>query len=76
MYFSIDKIEGDKATLIGEDRKPLVVPLSLLPEGSQSTGMLKYQDGAFHAAPQKTAEQQKKIAGMLSQLLNKDGNQR
>lgn len=69
MFFSIDRIVSGKAELIGEDRKPLQVPVDMLPEGAKAGEMLFYSNGKFTLAPDKTAERRSRVAGMLGALL-------
>lgn len=71
MFFSIDRIiMGGKAELIGEDRKPLQVPVDMLPEGAKPGDVLFYSNGKFTPAPEKTAERRSRVAGMLGMLLS------
>ncbi|MDL2254402.1 DUF3006 domain-containing protein [Ruminococcaceae bacterium OttesenSCG-928-I18] len=69
MLFSVDRIIGKTAVLIGEDQKPLEVPLSMLPKGVKPGEMLYYENNEFQYAPEKTKERRETIAGVLSQLL-------
>ena len=69
MYFSIDRILGPAAVLIGEDGKPLDLPVSFLPEGSKPGDMLFYEEGKFTPAPEKAKERRERVAGMLGILL-------
>lgn len=72
IYFSIDRFEGKTAILIGEDAKPLDVPVSMLPQGVKPGEMLLYEDGEFLKAPEKTQERRKEVADMLAKLLKSD----
>lgn len=69
MYFSVDKISGKLAELVGEDKKPLTVKTSMLPPGTRQGEMLYYNKGRFFAAPDKTAERRTAVANMLEKLL-------
>ena len=69
MLFSVDRIIGGTAVLIGEDQKPLEVPLSMLPQGTKSGDMLYYEENCFQQAPEKAAERREAIAEMLGKLL-------
>lgn len=70
MYFSIDRIIKGKAMLIGEDKKPLEVPLSLLPGGVKSGDMLLYtSSGKFVLAEERARERREGVADMLATLL-------
>lgn len=69
MYFSIDRIVKGKATLIGEDKKPLVVSQSLLPAGSKSGDVLLYKNGKFVNDTEKTLQRRQRMGEMLTTLL-------
>lgn len=69
MFFSVDRIIDGKAELIGEDKRPLTVPVSMLPPGTREGDMLYYANGAFTPAPDKTAERRSRVADMLERLL-------
>lgn len=69
MYFSVDRIVGRKATLIGEDKKPMQVPLTFLPRGTKAGDMLLYRDRHFEKAEEKQRERREGIADKLSKLL-------
>lgn len=70
MYFSVDRIIKGKAMLIGEDRKPLEVSLSLLPPGTKSGDMLIYTNsGKFIQAEERARERREGVAEMLGILL-------
>ncbi len=69
MFFSVDRIVGSKAELMGEDRSPLTVPVAMLPPGTREGDMLFYSKNGFSAAPEKTAERRSRVADMLAQML-------
>lgn len=69
MFFSIDRIVGGRAMLMGEDNKPLEVGVDLLPPGAKAGDMLYYEKGRFTAAPNKTRERRERMADVLGQLL-------
>ncbi|MGD9560476.1 MAG: DUF3006 domain-containing protein [Oscillospiraceae bacterium] len=69
MYFSIDRFEGERAVLMGEDGKPLEVGRAMLPDGARAGDMLYYHKGRFVLAPDKTGERRERVADMLGQLL-------
>lgn len=70
MYFSVDRIIKGKAVLIGEDRKPLTVPLDMLPAGTKSGDMLLYTNsGKFIQAEERARERRQGVAEMLGVLL-------
>lgn len=70
MYFSVDRIIKKRAMLIGEDKKPLEVPLELLPDGIKSGDMLLYtSSGKFVPAEEKARERRQGVADMLGVLL-------
>jgi hypothetical protein len=69
VFFSIDRFEGETAVLIGEDRRPLEVPVSLLPQGAKPGEMLFYGKDGFSPAPEKTAERRGRMAAILEKLL-------
>lgn len=77
MYFSIDRIIKGKAMLIGEDKKPLEVPLSLLPEGVKSGDMLQYtSSGKFVMAEERARERREGVAEMLATLLGRGDDEK
>lgn len=69
MFFSVDRIISGKAELIGEDKRPLAVPVDMLPPGTREGDMLYYSNGAFTPALDKTAERRSRVADMLERLL-------
>lgn len=69
MYFSVDRIIKKRAVLIGEDKKPLEVPLDMLPGGIKTGDMLYYDRGGFILTPDKAAERRERVAEMLEVLL-------
>lgn len=71
MFFSVDRIVQGKATLVGEDKKPLEVPVAMLPPGAREGDMLYYGKAGFEPAPDKTAERRSRVAGMLELLLER-----
>ena len=71
MYFSIDRVVGKTAHLIGEDQKPLDVPVAMLPAGAKNGDMVRFKDGVFLCAPQKTEERRAHMADMLETLLKR-----
>ena len=70
MFFSVDRIGGETAELMGEDKRSLTVPVSLLPAGTREGDMLFYGREGFVAAPEKTAERRSRVADMLGKLLD------
>ncbi len=70
MFFSVDRIVGGKAELMGEDRSPLTVPVNMLPPGTREGDMLFYGKDGFCAAPDKTAERRGRVADMLGKMLH------
>lgn len=72
MFFSIDRIVDGVAMLIGEDRKPLEVPAHMLPNGAKEGDTVRYRNGMFFPAPEKTAERRAMVADMLALLLQGD----
>lgn len=72
MYFSVDRIVSGKAMLIGEDGKPLEVPVSMLPKGAKEGIMLWYEKGKFTLDEGKTEERRAQVAEMLGILLNSE----
>lgn len=70
MFFSIDRIVGDIAVLIGEDGRALEVPVAMLPVGAKAGEMLYHGNEGFSLAPDKTAERRSRVAGMLELLLH------
>lgn len=71
MYFSIDRKTGGKAMLVGEDKKPLEVPLAMLPPGAKEGEMLLYQNGKFLPAEDKTKERRERVSETLAMLLKR-----
>ena len=71
MLFSIDRIIGKTAELIGEDGKALQVPSNMLPKNARSGDMLDYREGAFQPAPDKAEERRERVGEMLSMLLRR-----
>lgn len=69
MYFSLDRIVSGKAMLLGEDGKPLEVPLSMLPEGAQNGDMFFFENGKFTKDENKAKERRERVAEMLEVLL-------
>ncbi len=69
MFFSVDRIISGRAVLIGQDGKPLEVPVNMLPNGTKEGDMLYYGKDGFTPAPEKTAERRSRVAGMLGVLL-------
>ncbi|MDL2294469.1 DUF3006 domain-containing protein [Ruminococcaceae bacterium OttesenSCG-928-D13] len=74
MYFSIDRKIGQRAMLTGEDRKPLEVPLEMLPPGAKEGDMLLYEGGKFYPAPGKADERRRQVGEALAMLLRQGGN--
>lgn len=72
MLFSLDRISGNRAVLIGEDQKPLEVPLSMLPDKSKSGDMFTYQDGSFSPAEDEQVKRRERVAEMLEILLKQN----
>ena len=76
MMFSIDRIIGKTAVLIGEDQKPLEVPTSMLPKGAKPGDMLVYEEKEFQYSPEKTAARRETIANTLALLLKQEDDER
>lgn len=70
MLFSLDRVVGKTAVLMGEDNKPLEVPLDMLPKGAKNGEMFWYEKGRFTPAPDKAAERRERVSGMLATLLH------
>ncbi len=74
MYFSIDRIVQGQAMLIGEDEKPMEIPVWMLPDGAKSGDMLLYTRGKFVLAEERAKERRQGVADMLGILL-KNGDE-
>lgn len=72
MLFSIDRIVGQTAELIGEDRKPLQVPSNMLPRDARSGDMLWYENGRFAPAKDKAEARRRQMGETLAFLLRED----
>ena len=72
MLFSIDRIVGKTAELVGEDRKMLTVPSKMLPKNARAGDMLRYENGVFLPAPDAAAARRAAVSEMLSILLHTD----
>lgn len=76
MLFSLDRVLGQTAVLMGEDNAPLEVPLSMLPKGAKNGDMFWYEKGIFSPAPDKAAQRRTRVADMLGQLLKHGDDER
>ncbi|MFV0413059.1 MAG: DUF3006 domain-containing protein [Oscillospiraceae bacterium] len=73
MYYSVDRIEGNIAALIGEDGSSLMAAVEELPYGTHEGDMLLLEGGSFAAAPEKTQQRRAEIQSLLDQLLQNNG---
>lgn len=73
MYYSVDRIEGNIAALVGEDGSSFMAAVEELPYGTHEGDMLLLAEGAFTAAPEKTHQRRAEIQGLLDQLLQNNG---
>ncbi len=69
MVYSVDRVIGDRAILLGDDGEPLDMPLSSLPEGIKTGDILRWEDGKAARSPADEEARRKLVAQMLGQLL-------
>lgn len=71
MYYSVDRIEGNTAVLEDDNEKKEVVSVSLLPEDTKETDILKKdENGVFIKDEKEKYRRQKEIQDLLESLKN------
>ncbi len=69
MYYSVDAIDGALARLVDDDETNLYVHTNTLPDGTAETDVVEWRSGAWHPAPEETAQRKKIAADLLRQVL-------
>ncbi len=68
-YYSVDRIEGNKAVLEGDDEKRITADVSLLPQGTQECDVLvRNEDGTFIKDDEEKERRQKLIEALLGKV--------
>lgn len=71
MYYSVDRIEGNTAVLEDDNEKKEIVSVSLLPEDTKETDILKKdENGVFIKDDEEKYRRQKEIQDLLESLKN------
>lgn len=70
MRYIIDRFEGDTAVLEGENKEFLNVPKSILPENSNESDCLVFEDGKYIIDEVTTKELKEEISNLMDELFN------
>ena len=71
MFYSVDEIEESLATLIGDDKSRLVLPLSALPPGIGQGDILRFCNGAAVLCKDERRRRQRRLAEQMARLNQK-----
>ncbi len=69
MYYSVDRVAGGNAVLVGEDETLLEAPLAALPAGVRTGDVFAREDGAFTFSQERTDARRTEAEQMLHTLL-------
>ncbi|MCI7085823.1 MAG: DUF3006 domain-containing protein [bacterium] len=70
MRYIIDRFEGDTAVLEDENKEFLNVPKSILPENSNESDCLVFEDGKYIIDEETTKELKEEISDLMDELFN------
>lgn len=70
MRYIIDRFEGDTAVLEDENKEFLNVPKSILPENSNESDCLVFEDGKYIIDEVTTKELKEEISDLMDELFN------
>ena len=71
MYYSVDRVAGGNAVLVGEDETLLKAPLAALPAGVKTGDVFAHDDsGAFTFSQEMTDARRAAVEQMLRTLLD------
>lgn len=71
MTYSVDRIEGAYAVLVGETEPDLTVLLSELPEGVKEGAVLRLQDGVYVLDAEEQQRRRSRILALQEKLRGK-----
>lgn len=70
MRYIIDRFEGDTAVLEDENKEFLNVQKSILPENSNESDCLVFEDGKYIIDEETTKELKEEISDLMDELFN------
>lgn len=69
MTYVVDRLEGDMAVLVADDRSKLDVPLAQLPEGTREGACLtRRANGSWAPAPAEETKRRQRIQAKMDNL--------
>lgn len=70
--YSVDRIEGDYAVLVGEDKSNVTVSLDRLPAGIKEGNVLRFEGGAYSLDSAEEQQRRSRILALQEKLCRKN----